>query len=113
MNLSREETVKHQFESPDELDRLDSAVASREGYLRTEINSLGKAVRSDQTPYQPTRDAAESFRLMEKYVIRMSFSKGVWCAVAHNGRAYSGRTALIAICRAAADYSAVDSTGEK
>lgn len=91
--------------SPEELAKLDLAVAKAEGFI---FGTDGKGLWHDSNGmfvgyrYQPTRDGAEAMRLMEKYRLWVSpdrFEGDEWTAV-RPGVLMKGPTPAIAICRA-------------
>lgn len=92
------------FES-DQLDIIDSGLARFEGPPSFGINSSGRAVYADRTPYRPTRTPAEITRLIEKYIEKVvRLSDGRWAAVGPSGRACVGSTLPIAVCMAVIEF---------
>jgi hypothetical protein len=89
----------------DQLDILDSGLARFEGPPAFGINSKGRAVYADRSPYRPTRTPAEIIRLIEKYIVKIvRLSDGSWAAVGPSGRACVGNTLSIAVCMAIVEF---------
>jgi hypothetical protein len=84
----------------DELDLLDSSVASIEGVYDEAVYASTRSSRFDSRPYRPSRDAEETLRLMDKYISRAVKMEGGWAAIGPSGRACFGPTLSIAVCKA-------------
>lgn len=82
-----------------DLDQIDAAVARIEAVSRSGLETTPTSP-PDTACCRATRDPAESWRLLEKYIDRISRIEQGWVAVDHAGRASTGPSLAIAVCLA-------------